>query len=299
MSEIPRILTAIEPDDAKMRIPRLHLFELADQSWFPSAIRDLVTDYLHFVETKFALHQPAVALVAEALSRSDSTHIVDLCSGGGGPMPKLLQVLAARGVRPQVTLTDRFPNTRAFQRVAAASHGQISFHDQPVDARTVPPDMRGLRTMFNSFHHFRPRDAMAVLRDATQAGQAIGIFEIPDRNLRTLVPTFFLVPLLVAITTPFRRPFRWRRLLWTYLLPLVPLACWWDGIVSQLRAYSPAELKGMAEAVGAHTYYWRAGRVPIVTTSGYLRYLIGYPDETERNCAFGFGEAHAPSPPPQ
>jgi hypothetical protein len=264
-----------------MRIPRLHLFELEDQSWFPSAIRDLVTDYLHFVETRFAPHQLAASLVAEALQRSDCTRIVDLCSGGGGSMPSLVHALAAQGIRPQVTLTDRFPNTQAFQRVAAASNGQISFRNQPVDARTVPPDLRGLRTMFNAFHHFRPHDAMAVLRGAVQAGQPIGIFEISDRSLRTLVPMFFLVPLLVAITAPFIRPFRWRRLLWTYLLPLVPLACWWDGIVSQLRAYSPAELQDLAEAVGASTYCWRAGRVPIGSTLGYLTYLIGYPDHTE------------------
>ena len=30
------------------------------------------------------------------------------------------------------------------------------------------------------------------------------------------------------------------RMLWTYPVPLVPLTCWWDGIVSQLRAYTPA-----------------------------------------------------------
>jgi HAMP domain-containing protein len=134
--------------------------------------------------------------------------------------------------------------------------------------------------MFNAFHHFRPRDAMAVLRDAVQAGQPIGIFEISERSLRTLVPMFLLVPLLVAITTPFIRPFRWRRLLWTYLVPLVPLACWWDGIVSQLRAYSRAELQDLAKAVGAPTYYWRAGRVPIVSNPGYLTYLIGCPTVT-------------------
>ena len=93
-----------------MRIPRLHLFELADQSWFPAIIRDLVTDYLHFIETRFALHQPAASLVGEALQRSDCTRIVDLCSGGGGSMPSLLHALAAQGVRPQVTLTDALEN---------------------------------------------------------------------------------------------------------------------------------------------------------------------------------------------
>ena len=70
-----------------MRIPRLHLIELEDQPWFPATIRDLATDYLHFIETRFALHQPAVVLVVEVLQRSDSTHMVDLCSGGGGPIP--------------------------------------------------------------------------------------------------------------------------------------------------------------------------------------------------------------------
>jgi hypothetical protein len=263
-----------------MHLPRLHLFELADQSWFPATLRDLVTDYLHFIETRFALHQPTVVLLAEALQRSDSTHIVDLCSGGGGSMSSLVQALAAQGVRPQVTLTDRFTNTQAFQRVAATSNGQISFSNEPVDARAVPPDMGGLRTMFNAFHHFRPFDAMAVLRDSVQAGQPIGIFEIPERSLRTLAPMFFLVPLLVASTTPFIRPFRWRRLLWTYLVPLVPLACWWDGLVSQLRAYSPTGLQDLAEAVGTPTYCWRAGRVPIVSNPGHLTYLIGYPCAT-------------------
>jgi hypothetical protein len=135
------------------------------------------------------------------------------------------------------------------------------------------------------------------LNNAVQAGQPIGIFEIPERSLRTLVPMFFLVPLLVAITTPFIRPFRWRRLLWTYLLPLVPLACWWDGIVSQLRAYSPRELQDLAEAVGAHTYCWRAGQVAIVSSPGYLTYLIGYPAETARKAAFSFGERARPHRP--
>jgi hypothetical protein len=79
-----------------MRIPRLHLGELADQPWFPATIRDPVTDYLHFIETKFALHQPTPSLVAEALQRSDCTRIVDLCSGGGGSISSLLPALAAR-----------------------------------------------------------------------------------------------------------------------------------------------------------------------------------------------------------
>jgi hypothetical protein len=64
---------------------------------------------------------------------------------------------------------------------------------------------RGFRTLFNAFHHFQPADAIAVLRDAARAGQPIGVFEIPDRSLRTRDPLLLLTPLLVAATTPFTR----------------------------------------------------------------------------------------------
>ena len=142
-------------------LPRLQLFELGDQSWFPATIRDLATDYLHFLEARFALHRPAVPLVAEMLRLSKATHVVDLCAGGGGPMPALLHALAADGMKPQVTLTDRFPNVPAFQRMADGSNGQICFHTEPVDARAIPPELHGLRTLFNAFHHFDPSAALA------------------------------------------------------------------------------------------------------------------------------------------
>ena len=65
--------------------PRLHLFDLEDQLWFPATIRDLAGDYIHFVENKFALHRSAVRLMAEALQLTKVDHVVDLCSRGSGP----------------------------------------------------------------------------------------------------------------------------------------------------------------------------------------------------------------------
>ena len=79
---------------------------------------------------------------------------------------------------------------------------------------SVPARLAGLRTMFNSFHHFRPADATAILRSAVAAGQPIGVFEVSNRSLRTVL-TLILTPLFVFIATLFIRPFRWDRLLWT------------------------------------------------------------------------------------
>jgi hypothetical protein len=254
---------------------RLHLFELEDQPWFPSSVRDLATDYLHFIETRFALHRAAVPLLAEALRVTGDRQLVDLCSGGAGPIPVMVTDLAVRGLHVRATLTDWFPNVSALEHIAAGSNAQITFVAKPVDARSVPAELMGLRTIFNGFHHFRPSDAIAVLRNATTAGQSIAIFEISERRVGTLLGLFLLTPLLVALATPFIRPFRWSRLFYTYLLPLVPLTCWWDGIVSQCRAYTPNELEALGVAADPSAS-WRAGRVPLGTVPSHLTYLIGY-----------------------
>jgi hypothetical protein len=255
-------------------LPRFQLFELEDLPWFPSAIRDLATDYLHFMEKRFHLHKPVVPLLRRSLEKSSLACVVDLCSGGGGPVLALYEELLADGVAVKFTLTDKYPNLGAFQRLARLHPSGIAYVADSVDAAKVPPELTGFRTMFNSFHHFDPRAGHAVLQCAVKAGQPIGIFEIPERSAATIVPLLF-TPLFVAVATPFIRPFQWRRLLWTYVLPLVPLTSWWDGLVSQLRAYTVSELNGLARAFG--DYDWEADRIPIGATPGHLTYLVGIP----------------------
>jgi hypothetical protein len=92
--------------------------------------------------------------------------------------------------------------------------------------------------------------------------------------MTTIVP-LFLTPVFVAMATPFIRPFRWKRLLWTYLIPLVPLVCWWDGLVSQLRAYTADEMLELAR--GMDEFQWTAGRDPIPKSAGHITWLLGIP----------------------
>ena len=89
-----------------------------------------------------------------------------------------------------------------------------------------------------------------------------------------------LVPIPVLLTAPFIRPFRWDRLLFTYLPPLVPLLCWWDGTVSQLRAYTAAELEDLAASLGDVGYQWSAGRVSPQGAGPRVTWLIGLPNPT-------------------
>lgn len=255
---------------------RQHLFELEDLPWFPSTIRDLATDYLHFIESWVSLDRAVAPLLADAMRITGTNQIVDLCSGGAGPVPSLLAQLDAEGVTATATLTDLFPNAAAMQRVSEESGGRIAFAREPVDAGAVPQRLKGVRTLFNAFHHFRPDAAVAVLRDAVRAGQPIAIFEVSQRTPRNLISMTLLTPVMVLATTPFMRPFRWRRLLFTYPLPLVPLTCLWDGMVSQLRAYTPPELEALGVEADPRAT-WRAGQVPLGDLPGTVTYLLGYP----------------------
>jgi SAM-dependent methyltransferase len=257
-----------------MPLPRLHLFELEDLSWFPRTIRDLATDYLHFMATVFRLHKPVLPLLRRVLEGSRQTRVVDLCSGGGGPVLALYEGLAADGLRVPMTMTDKFPHLAAFARIAALHPGEIGYVATPVDASDVPPELTGVRTMFNAFHHFDPVAARAVLACAVRAGQPVCICEVPERSIGSLL-LFSFTPLFVFAATPFMRPFRWDRLLWTYVVPLVTLTCWWDGLVSMFRAYTVDELKGLT--AGLEGYDWTVSRLSIRGGAGHLTHVLGVP----------------------
>jgi hypothetical protein len=185
-----------------------------------------------------------------------------------------VQELAAAGMPVSATMTDLYPSVSSFATIAAQSQGRIAFEPASIDARDVPARLSGLRTIFNGFHHLRPEDARAVLHAAASARQPIAIFEVSDRRWPALL-SILLTPIAVWILTPFMRPFLWRRLLWTYLLPLVPLTCLWDGVVSQLRAYTVQELRAFCD--GATAMRWDVGYLPIANGKGRLTYLTGTP----------------------
>jgi hypothetical protein len=256
---------------------RLHLFEIHDQEWCPRAIRDAETDYLQFVIAKTKPYAAMVPLLATALQRTGTRHVLDLCSGAAGPWLWLRPVLAERGVNVSVCLTDKYPNLSAFGRSSQLTDQAISYHPQPVDATRVPGELPGFRTMFTAFHHFRPEQGCEVLADAVRKRQGIAVFEATERSALALLLTLMVVPLMVLVMTPFIRPFRWSRLLWTYVIPLVPVVMLFDGLVSCLRTYSVLALRDLTARLDTKDYRWEIGTVKGKATPIPITYLIGLP----------------------
>ncbi len=253
---------------------RVHLIEFHDQPWFPSSLRDYVTDALQFGFNLFRVYAPIAPRLQRLLDSTGGRSIVDMCSGGGGPWLDLSRTLHGDALGLQIWLTDKYPNLGALRNVTAASENYVTFYSGSVDATRVPSALKGLRTMFTSFHHFPPEKARAVLQNAVDAGESIGIFETSRRALSTIGLVFAFV-LALFVCTPWIRPFRWSRLLWTYLLPIIPLVLLFDGIVSCLRTYCPQELREMVAKLSATQYLWEIGEHS--TGKAAITYLIGYP----------------------
>ncbi len=255
-------------------MPRLHLIEIAEQPWCPSPIREGLTDYLQFVIDRGRPYAPAVPLLAGLLTKTAATRVIDLGAGAGGPWRSLAADLTAVGAPVTVRLTDRFPNPAAFAQLARDTGGVVTGDGRSISAEAVPRDLAGVRTIFSAFHHFAPDHARRVLADAVAARAPIAVFEATRRDVPAIL-VMLLTPLLVLLGTPLIRPFRWSRLLFTYLIPLIPLVVLFDGIVSCLRTYTPDELRALAGSIDAPDYEWTAGTAgpgPIPVT-----WLIGHP----------------------
>jgi hypothetical protein len=171
-----------------------------------------------------------------------------------------------------VSLTDKYPNTQAFERARTA--GGMDFYPVPVDAKHIPPELDGFRTIFSSFHHFAPTEARAILADAAAHRQGVAVFEAAKCNALTLLATGAM-PFFAWYVTPRIRPFRWSRIVWTYLLPVVPLVLLVDGVLSCLRAYSLDDLRELTEGLGGEDYRWEVGEERGCRVG--ITYLIGRP----------------------
>ena len=264
---------------------RLHLFEFEDLDWFPQTLRDQITELLQHQLDSRGVYLGVVPVIAELMEQTGANCIIDLGSGSGGDVIRLQKEIDAALQRPvEFRLTDKFPNLEAFRRIESETSGRVGHIAYSVDATNVPDDLKGVRTLFTAFHHFRPELARQILDDAIQARSPIFIAEFTERNILTILRSILLGPFVAFIDSASIRPFGWARLLWTYLIPLIPFLYTWDAAVSHLRTYSRAEMKGLVSRLTASDYTWQIGQVPVqevgnprIRAARYITYLIGRP----------------------
>lgn len=253
------------------------LIELEDQPWFPQILRNQITDALQFFTLEMKAYAPIIPDLLWVIQQSKTKNILDLCSGGTGPWDYLLQAIPDLSEQvEQITLTDLYPNIETL-RSSSTKHQLIGFESASVNALNVTEDLVGIRTLFSCFHHFKTVQATSILQDAVDKKMPICVFEFTGRKamnfLYNPVATFVLFTKLL-----YKRPLSPAKVLFSYLVPIVPLVYLWDSTVSHLRSYSQDELRSMVATVtGNETYKWEIGESGSPKSHLKNTFLIGYP----------------------
>jgi hypothetical protein len=193
----------------------------------------------------------------------------------------MLEVFATLKGPPQganltLLLTDLYPDEEVAAQLNNSHTPGLSYHLAPVNAAAVTAELVGVRTMVGSFHHMPPDIARRILANAQASQQPICIYEISDNSLPTLLwwiplPMIFLISLFI---TPFARPLTWKQVIFTYLLPIIPICFAWDGAVSNARTYTLEDLNILISGLETENYTWEKGRL---TGWANTLYLLGLP----------------------
>ncbi len=257
---------------------RVSIFEFEDLSWFPNALRKPMTRYVAAVHRVMGTSESIADLLQQVIQKTGKKQVIDLCSGSGGPLPQVQEILKEKhGLSDvRIRMSDLYPNleTAAALNKEASS---ISYLTTPLNATDVPKEQDGIRTMICSLHHMEPPIAQAILRNAKESNQPFLAFEISDNSIPLFIawiaiPIGFLMTLLI---TPFVRPMTWQQIVFTYIIPILPIFIAWDGGVSNMRTYTLEDMDILTQNLSDEDYQWEKGSIK--GKGGNQLYLMGIP----------------------
>lgn len=186
------------------------------------------------------MYEPVVHELQKLIIKQDSNAIVDLCSGSGGPIKALKSnFLKYYNNNIPIIITDKFIPEDIIKYLPNG----ITYHSVPVDAKAVPKNLKGMRTMFSSLHHFTGEEIKLIICNSSQSGESFAFFDSGNKNLIMILSIIVFHPILMFAFTPFIKPFSLGRIIFTYLIPLVLFFTIWDGIISILNLHSKKNLE--------------------------------------------------------
>lgn len=262
---------------------RIELFEFEDYSILPQLIRNTITKLIMVLHRFMGTAEVIAGLIAEMHEHCAFEQIVDLGSGSGGPMSRVALQLKQNGHEIPILLTDLHPNPEIIKQINAKNLSHLTYHTSPVDASNTVTIPKGLKTMIASFHHMNPAKAREILQFAEKRNEPILIYEIAKNNIPFVI-WLLLLPLSLVILivmcwfmTPFTRPISFGQVIFTYLIPVIPLVYAWDGQASLMRTYSFRDIEILLDKSDKKTYKWHIDDAKNKQGKKLGYYIMGYP----------------------
>lgn len=266
---------------------RIQLFEFEDFNWFPKTIRSGMTNLIVVLHKMMGTKEVIATLLSECRNYHAFSNIVDMGSGSGGIIPDAVEILNnASPENPiELLLTDLHPNPEIIDHIKNSGQQNIRYSSTPLDATNLTQAPEGLKTMLNSFHHMPPKKAKAILKTAQDNKQPLFIYEMAQNTIPlvvwwVLLPVSLVILFIMALLmTPFVNPLTTKQLIFTYLIPIIPICYAWDGQASMPRTYTFNDINLMLEDIKDDNYSWKISPAKKANgkNSGY--YILGLPNK--------------------
>lgn len=262
---------------------RLQLFEFEDFHWFPDLFRSPMTRLLAVLNSKMGLDEAVADLLKKIIEKTSINTVVDIGSGSGGVMPVVHSKLNSEDKNStiKVVLTDMHPSKESIQWFNSINDDSLTYEPESIDATKLDKAPSGIKTMINSFHHMDADTAKSILKSAQDSGEPILIFEMQEKKVPVVIWALFL-PLGLVITfvmalvlTLFSRPITISQLVFTYLIPIIPLCFAWDGQASYARMYSMRDYDSLIAGLDNQDYIWEKGIGKKLNGKPIGTYLLG------------------------
>ncbi len=265
---------------------RIELFEFEDFHWLPQFIRSGITNLIMVLHRMIGTSQVLADIITDIRAKVSFDQIVDMGSGSGGAMISTIKKLnQSKSPEDQfrLLLTDMFPNEDVIKRINDSNHANITYVSESLNATNLRHAPQGLKTMVASFHHMSPDKAKQILNSAQSEKQAILIYEIAKNNIPTLLwwillPLSLLILILMSmVMTLFVRPLSPIQLLFTFLIPIIPIIYAWDGQASLMRTYTEEDIKTMIADIQTEAYTWEIADAIKSNGKKAGYYIVGRP----------------------
>ncbi|MCI4669846.1 MAG: hypothetical protein MRZ79_17050 [Bacteroidia bacterium] len=227
---------------------RINMPQVSQQSWFPAFLRRNIHEFLTWFVHQIKAAKPFMPIVEEGLNHADNIIFLDGKSGAG------------------IETLEPFLDSSL-----EVSHDSLY---NPSLSKS------GLYVSVNSFHQLPMKKAKNLLEGISKSQNPIVVLEGNNDSLWQVVGMTVFVPLTVILTAPMVKPFRWSRIIFTYLLPILPFITFLDGFLALFKLYAPKDLNELTASLPVsdeRPYYWRSGKLDN-GRGGKIIYLIGYPE---------------------
>lgn len=224
---------------------RIHLFEFTDQSWLKGSAREAFMDCIDVIHHIARPYKGLAAKIKECADHAKSDSILDTCSGGGEQLRFILDDAHSQVVEiPKIIASDLFPQTEQYRGIID-THGEHMFDyiTSSVDLldKTTHEDYRFM-SLFTALHHFRPVEVRDIFKSAIETKDAVFVAEFTERTFINAIGPIIFAPMFLIAPLFSRRP-TFLKIIFTTIVPVIPLMVVFDGLVSTFRSYTVEEIE--------------------------------------------------------